>query len=244
MSGAAGTGISPRVIARTIGVLYLLTVALGGFTQGFIADRIVVAGDAATTASNVLAHESLYRLGFTLYLVELACQVGMTVLFYDLLRPAGRRLALVAMVFGLVGCTVKIVSRLFYFAPLLVLVGAHPLPGFEPDQRQGLALLLLRLDHQCEALAMAFFGVYAVLTGVLVLRSGFLPRVLGVLSILGGSGWMTYLSPTLGDRLVPIILPVAILGALSMIGWLLVVGVDEERWAAACSPSPVDGSPA
>jgi hypothetical protein len=230
-------GPSPKAVARAIGALYLLTVALGAFAQGFIADRMIVPSDAAATVVNILANEPLYRLVFALYLVEMGCQVGMTVLFYDLLRPVGWRLAMVTMVFGLVGCSVKIVSRLFYFAPLIVLGGAQSIPAFGPGQTQGLVALLLRLDHQCEAMAMVFFGAHAVLAGYLIARSGYLPRLLGALSVLGGLGWLTYLSPPLGDRLVPFILPIAGIGAAAMIGWLLVVGVDEARWFARAMPS-------
>ncbi|GMV04568.1 MAG: hypothetical protein AMXMBFR53_08480 [Gemmatimonadota bacterium] len=238
MQETTSGGGSPRALARTIGALYLATVVLGGLAQGLIADRMISLSDAAGTAANVLADERLYRLGFTLYLLEMACQVGMTALLYDLLRPAGRRAAILATSFGLVGCVVKTVGRVFYFAPLLILSGAHPIRDFGAGGAEGLALLLLRLNHQSEVIAVVFFGLHSVISGHLIIRSGYLPRALGALSLLGGLGWLTYLWPPLGDSLVGLILPVAILGALALIGWLLVVGVDEVRWRArAASPA-------
>jgi hypothetical protein len=99
--------LSPKTRARLIGVLFLLTMVGGGFAQGFVAGSIIVSGDASTTAGNILAHETQYRLGVALYLVEMACQIAMTVLFYELLRPASRTASAMALAFGLIGCTIK-----------------------------------------------------------------------------------------------------------------------------------------
>ena len=77
-------------LARTTGVLYLLTMLTGIFAAGFVTGRLVVNGDAAATATNILTHRSLFQLGFAVYLIEMACQIAMTALFYDLLKPAGQ----------------------------------------------------------------------------------------------------------------------------------------------------------
>src|SRR5437879_5318492 len=134
---------SPRLKARITGVLYLLTILTGIFAQGFVSGRLVVDGDAAATATNILTHKSLFELGFTVYLIEMACQIAITALFYDLLKPAGRSLSLVASLLGLAGCGIKTLSRLFYIAPLFILGGAHYLSVFSTEQLQALALLFL-----------------------------------------------------------------------------------------------------
>lgn len=231
---AAGKA-SPRFKARITGVLYLLTMLTGIFSQGFVSDRLVVSGDAAATAANILTHPSLFQLGFAVYLIEMACQIAMTALFYELLKPAGRSVSLVAAYLGLTGCIIKTLSRLFFIAPLFVLGGAHYLSVFSAEQLKALALLFLKINDHGAGIALVFFGFYAILTGYLIISSTFLPLILGVLSVLGGLGWMTFLYPPLGYRLFPFIAAFGLLGALSLIVWLLVFGVNEQRWQEQAS---------
>jgi Domain of unknown function (DUF4386) len=222
--------LSPRTRARMAGGFYLATILTGVFTQLFVS-QLIVSRDAAATAANILSHESVFRLGFAVYLVELACQVTMTVLLYDLLKPVSRNGSQLATIFGLIGCTVKIVSRLFFFAPLLILGGAHYWSVFSLEQRHALAFFSLRLDYQAETMAMVFFGFAAVVTGYLVVRSTFLPRVLGVVWALGGLGWLAYLYEPLASRMAGYIVSFAVLGAFSTAFWFLVFGVNEQRWS-------------
>ncbi len=221
---------SPKAKARLAGGLLLLTILAGGFAQGFIAGSLIVSGDASATATNILAHEALYRLGFAIYLIEMACQVTMTVLFYDLLKPVSKSASLLAATFGLIGCTIKTLSRLFFFAPMLVLGGGHYLSVFDPKQLQALAFLFLRVNYTAETIAMVFFGLYALAKGYLVFRSTFLPRVLGVLSAAGGLGWLIYLYEPLAVRLQSYIVGAGVIGSLVSVAWLLVYGVNEQRW--------------
>ena len=221
---------SPRLNAKITGVLYLLTIVTGVFAQGFISGRLVVDGDASATTTNILAHRSLFEMGFTVYLIEMACQTAMTALFYELLKPAGRTLSLAAAFFGLSGCVIKTFSRLFYIAPLFFLGGTPYLSVFTPEQLQALALLLLKVNDRGAGIALVFFGFYAVLTGYLMIRSTFLPRILGVLAVMAGIGWLSFFYPPLGRRLFLYVAPFALLGAAALIVWLLVFGVNELRW--------------
>src|SRR5947209_10755944 len=156
---------SPRLEARITGAIYLFTILRGIFAQGFVSGSLVVDGDAATTATNILMHKSLFQLGFAVYLIQMACQIAMTALFYDLLKPAGGSVSLLAAFLGLVGCVIKTFSRVFYIAPLFVLGGAHYLSVFSAEQLPALALLFLKVNDQGAAMALAFFGFYALLTG-------------------------------------------------------------------------------
>ncbi|MGZ3332694.1 MAG: DUF4386 domain-containing protein [Gemmatimonadaceae bacterium] len=222
--------MSPRTKARLAGAFYLVTILAGIFAQGFISARLIVPGDAAATASNILSHDGLFRLGFAIYMIEMVCQIVMTVLIYDLLKPVNRSVSLLAAVVGLIGCGIKTFSRLFYFAPLLVLGGTHYLSAFSGEQLNAVALLFLRVNDIGAGIALVFFGIYAILKGYLVIRSTFLPRVLGWLAVLGGIGWLAFLSPPFGERMFSIIAIVGIIGSLANIAWLLVVGVNEQRW--------------
>ena len=226
---------SPRLKARITGVFYLLTILTGIFAQGFVSGKLVVDGDAAATATNILTHRGLFQLGFAVYLIEMACQIAITALFYDLLKPAGRSVSLVAAFLGLTGCIIKTFSRVFFIAPLFILGGAHYLTVFSVEQLQALALLFLKVNDHGAAIALVFFGFYALLTGYLTIRSTFLPWILGVLGMFGGLGWLSFLYLPLGYRLFPYIAVPGLLGAASLMLWLIVFGVNEQRWKEQAS---------
>src|SRR5262245_5493156 len=124
---------SPRSKARLAGLFYLLTILGGVWAQGFVSDRLVDYHDAAVTASNIVAHEGLFRLSFAVFLVEMASQVALTSLFYELLAPVSRSVSLLAAYLGLTGCIVKTFARVFYVVPLYLLGPHHP-PVFDAQQ--------------------------------------------------------------------------------------------------------------
>jgi hypothetical protein len=228
--------MSPRTKGRLAGAIYLLYVIAGVYAQAFVSERLVVFSDAARTASNILANQSLFKLGLTVYLLEMAGQIATVVLFYQLLKPVSRTGAMLAAAFELTGCGIKIFSRLFYFVPVILLSGgASSLSAFSKEQLDSISLLLLRINDNGAAIALAFFGFSTVLQGWLVYKSGFLPRWLGVVAIIGGFGWLTFLSPPLGMRVFMYVAVYALLGLLAMIGWLLTVGVDDQRWRERAS---------
>lgn len=221
---------SPQTLARAAGLLFLIVTIAGLIAQLFISDRLTVAGNAGATAANILEQEGLFRLGFTLYLVEMASQVAQVTALYLLLKPAGRGIAVLALAFGLVGCVIKTLSRVFYITPWLILGGADFLNVFSLEQRQALALLLLGINDQGAAMALGFFGLSTLLNGVLEFRSGFLPRVLGVLSILGGLGWLSFFYPPFGQQILPAVLGLGLVGGAVETLWLLIKGVDSTQW--------------
>ena len=181
----------------------------------------------------------MFQLGFTVYLVEMACQITMTVLFYELLKPVSKSVSLLSAFLSLAGCVIKTFSRLFYIVPLLILGGAQYLTVFNVEQLQALALLFLKVNDQGAGIALAFFGFSTLLKGYLIMRSTFLPRILGVLSALAGFGWLTFLSPPLGYRLFPYVAAFGLLAAAPQILWLLVFGVNEQRWKEQASAAGI-----
>jgi hypothetical protein len=224
------TGTSLRTEAGMAGFFSLFTILTGIFAQGYVSNTLVANSDAATTAANIVAHKGLWQAGYAVFIIEMASNVVMVALFYHLLKPAGRSASLAAAFLGLTGCIVKTFSRVFFIAPLLVLGDAPYLSVFSAEQRQALALLFLKINGRGAGMALVFFGLYALVTGYLIVRSTFLPRILGAVSMVGGAGWLTFLYPPLGGRLFPFIAVFAILGAGALIVWLMVKGVDEQRW--------------
>ena len=230
----------PRLIGRILALLSLVLIIGGVFAQGFVSNRLIDFSNAATTANNILAHKGLFQLGFTVFLIEMACNVANTALWYVLLRLVNRSMALVAAFIDLAGAVFKTFARVFFIAPLWVLLhtGSPALSGFTSEQVQSIALILLRVNNTGAATAMAFFGFSVTLNGYLIFRSTFLPRWLGVLSMICGIGWLTFLYPPLGSRVFTFAAPVGLLSVVIMILWLLIRGVDEDKWrskAAAAS---------
>ena len=232
--------MSPQNKARAAGVFFLLTTLAGIFAQVFVTGNLVVSTDAAATASNILNHESLFRLGFAIYLIEMACQITMTALFYDLLKPVNKNLSLLGAFFSLAGCVIKILTRLFFIAPLLLLRDESYLKVFDTQQTQSLALLFLNINEQGAAIALVFLGFATLVKGYLILKSTFLPRVFGVLGLIAGVLWLSFLYTPLAYGILPVIFLFGLAATVAQIFWLLVYGVNGERWkeqAAAANQS-------
>jgi hypothetical protein len=233
--------MSPKRTARVAAVFYLMTLVAAIIAQGAIAEQLVNSTNASVTARNIVAHEDLYRFGYTMYMIEMVAQVIMTMLFYELLKPVSRIGSLIAAVIGVVGCGIKALSRVFFVAPAIVLEGTRYLDTFSPEQLKSMALLFYNVNEMGAAIAVVFFGFNTVITGWLIIRSTYLPRVLGWIAVVGGIGWLAFLWPPLGYRLNLYIAAIALLGSLATIVWMLVYGVKEERWNEVSRIPLLDG---
>ena len=221
-----------QTYARIAGVLLLVSMLAGGFGEMYAPSRIIASGDAALTAEHLRNFDFLFRLGFASYLIEALCDIAIAWILYVLLRPVQRDLALLSAFFGLVSTAVFACAELFYFASSLVLRDAAYLKSFSPDQRNTLALLSLKTYGLGAGAFMVFYGVASLIRGYLIFRSGYLPKFLGVLLMLGGLGFVTgnyllVLAPQYSSALlyVPVMLAVA-----SLTVWFLVKGVDVSTW--------------
>jgi len=223
---------SARFKARLAGLFELLEGVTSAVGQVYILGKH---GDAAATAANIVAHQSLVWLGFALSVIGVVFHIAWMLLFYELFKPVNRSLSLLAVFAMLVGCSVQAVTCLLYAAPLLTLNGGIPLSAFTADQLQALAYVFVRLNAYAFNLYLVFFGVWCVLNGYLIFRSTFLPRIFGVLLMIDGLGWMTYLSPALGVSLFPFIAVASGLAELPLPLWLLVFGVNAQRWKEQAS---------
>jgi hypothetical protein len=221
---------SPSTRGRILAGLYLSVIACGIIAQALIADGLVVPDDAGKTAANILANKSLYRLAYTIFMLEMVAQVVVSAMFYDLLKPVNRSLARITAIIGITGAGIKAFARLFYYAPLILLGGAPYLSAVEPTQLATLSLAFIKINNQGAAIAIIFFGFETLLRGWLIYRSEFLPRFLGALSMAGGLGWLTYLWPPLGSQAFMGVALFAIVGVIATSGWLFIRGVDDAKW--------------
>ena len=231
--------ISPHRLARIAGVFYAMDL---GFAPGLYAVRkFVVLGDPATTAANVLAHATVFQMGVVGNLIAVMTYIGVTALFYVLFKPVNRSVSLLAAFLSLTGCILIAVGTAFYISPLVLLGGAHASSAFTVAQVQALALTSFRLYGQFFNLSLVFFEFYCILIGYLVLKSTFLPRILGAGMMLAGLSWLIYLSLASLHFVQPLIL-IGGIGELVLAGWILVAGVNSERWleqAAAAASRPL-----
>jgi hypothetical protein len=222
---------SPRSLARMAGVFQLLEGLTATFGQVIVLGKLVAFGDAAVTSANILGHERLFWLGFASSLIGVVCHLAWALLLYELLKPVNRVLSLFAAFVILVGCAIQALTGVLYVAPMLILNARSSLNALGAEQLQALAYAFVRLNGYAFNTYLVFFGLWCVLIGVLIFKSTFLPRVLGVLLAIAGLAWMMYLVPPLAISLfMPYIAGASALGELPLLLWLLVAGVNHERW--------------
>jgi hypothetical protein len=225
---------SVQAYARAAGILFLISMIAGGFGEFYAPTMLIVSGNAAATANNVLSHPMLFRFGFAAYLIEAGCDITLAWIFYVLLRPTNRNLSLLAAFFGLVSTATFATTELFYFAPSFILGGAGYLNTFSADQLNSLALLSFRFYIVGAGIFMEFYGVAWILRGYLIYRSGYLPKWTGALAVLAGFGFVAHnftlvLAQAYASDLM---LAPMFLAGLTLTGWLILKGVDLPEWSA------------
>ncbi len=226
---------SPRLEARIAGGLYRLVILLGGFAEIAVRQGLVVDGDPAATARAIMAHASLFRMGFAAEMMTNLIAIPLTLILYRLLSPVSRFWLLLAVALDLTQNTINAVNAWTQYAPLTLLTGSPDLAAIPHAELAALARLALKWHDVGFDIGLTFFGFALVIYGVVIFRSGFLPRVLGVLYGLAGA---CYLANSCAYFFAPQLLSAYLLlpclvgeGALAL--WLLIVGVNEAKWRAA-----------
>ena len=240
-------GASPRRLARTAGALYLINIVFGAFAIGLV-PALLIKSDPAATAHNIQTHELLYRLGLAAHVVVTLTNVPLAVIFYDLFKVVNRGLALLDACFILVATAVESAGILNQFAPLLLLGNGSDADGIPPAQLHALAHLPADLSPIGYSIYTVFYGCDIVIVSYLVRTSTFLPGALGVLLAIDGTtyladGFTNILAPGAAAHLSPWTELPALLGEGSLCVWLLVAGVNVERWkqrANAAIAAPAD----
>ena len=226
---------SPQRYARIGGVLYLVIIAVGLFGEAFVRDRLIVPGDARATAVNIRAMESLWRFHIAAELFLLVCAVALLLVLFVLLRPVSRELALLAVFFNLVSIGLEAAITMRLVETLFPLGNAAYLKAFEPEQLYVMASLSLKSHSYGFGVSLIFFGCFCLIVGYLIFKSGYLPKTIGVLMQIAGVCYLTnsfalVLAPAVANRLFPTILVPAFIGEASLCIWLLVKGVNVEKW--------------
>lgn len=229
---------SVTTYSRAAGIFLVLSIFGGWFWEMYV-PSVMLTGDAATTAAQLRLHEGLFRLGFAAYLVEAFSDVVLAWLFYVLLRPVHRDLALLSAFFGLVSMLVFAVTMLLYFAAPMFLSGNRYLAAFPPDQADSMASLFLSLYAGLSGVSMLFYGTAWLIRGYLTFRSTYLPRLLGALMVAAGLG---FVAKTAAQVLAPayswdVLLAPMFLNAVALAIWMLAKGVDRDKWDRAVAAS-------
>jgi uncharacterized protein DUF4386 len=238
---AAGT--SPQVYAKVAGVIWLIVAILAPFAEFFVRQGLIVPGNVAATGDNIVASQSLFRAGFATDLVVFVIEVALAAVLYVLFRPVNRTLALVMAFARLAMVTILGLNLLNMFTALQLLTSPQYAIAFEKSQVQALAFMFLNAQHYGYALGMVFFGLHLGVLGFLVYRSGFLPRILGILMVVSALGYLAdsftkFLVPQPADALAMIVVVTALIGELPLTLWLLIKGVNVERWRQRAMASP------
>jgi len=228
---------SPRRLARMCGALYLVCAAAGLFSEGYVRGSLLVSGDAAATAHNLLASGQLYRLGGAAQLVAICCDVAIALLLYALLAPVNRTLSRLAAAFRLMFAAILGASLVFHYLPLMLLGDAAYLRAFTPDQLHALVMVAARLYGHGFLVANVFFGLHCILIGGMIAASRFLPRIVGWALLVAGicyliNSFANLTEPALGGLLFPYILLPGLVAEWSLALWLALVGLNEARWDA------------
>lgn len=226
--------------ARMAGLLYLVIIVCGIFSEAVVRSGLIVAGSPAATAANILASPGLFRTGFAADALMLLSDVAVAVLFYVLLRPVDNMLALMAAAFRLVQAAILGTNLLNYNTALFVLESEGPTALFEVDERNTLATLFLEMHSHGYDIGLLFFGISSFILGYLVVRSGYLPRQLGyglqAAAVVYAAGSFTrFLFPDYISLLEPLYI-IPLLAELSFCLWLLAKGIRTDR-----VPPPVPG---
>jgi hypothetical protein len=219
----------PRTLARIAGLLYLIIIVCGIFSEAFIRASLVVPNDASATIANIKDSLPLFRVGFVADSVMLLSDVAIAVLFYILLAPVSKTLALMAAAFRLTQAAVLGFNLLNYYTPVLLLTGAGYATVFQGDQQSALVMLYLDMHSHGYDLGLLFFGLSNVFLGYLVAKSGYFPTILGyglvaaaVIYLVGS--FTRFALPDHTAFVTPLYV-VPLIAELSFCLWLLVKGV-------------------
>jgi hypothetical protein len=217
--------------ARLAGFLYFLLIPFGVFGMLYVPAQLFVPGDTAATAQNIMATEALFRASTLSALITQVIQIIVVFFLYSVLKPAGRRPALLMVVFILMGVPIAMFNEVSHLAVLTMLGGKSFSTAFTTEQVTAFVGLAIDSRKAGIFIAQIFWGLWLFPMGYLVFKSGFLPKVIGILLIVAGFGYLAdsftyFMVPDFGIKFSDF----TFLGELLITLWLLVKGVNVEVW--------------
>lgn len=231
--------------ARIAGWLYFLFAAPGPFCLMYVPAKIMVRGDAAATAANLLAHEMLLRTSVVVWLLAMALWVVMALALYRLFSGVSKTLASLLVIFVAISVGIGFFNELNHLAAILVLRGNEFAHTLAQPQREAMAMLFLRLHGQGNAINEMFWGLWLLPFGLLIVRSHFIPRLLGIWLLLDGFAWMglstvALLAPRYNDLAFKAAQP-AVFAELAVMLWLVTIGVRTPATKRLAMPASAQG---
>lgn len=224
--------MSRAQLARVAGTLYLILAVCGGFSQLYVRSGAKVAGDAAATAENIRASVTLFRIAFMTDLVNIACFILLALVLYVLLSPVNKQIASAFVIFNAITVAIVGANMLNHAGALAMATTPTYATALGAESADALALLFMDLHRHGYLIAQIFFGLWLLPLGYLVYKSGYFPRVLGILLMIGCFGYLAdlvvvSLSPDLESNLSPYLALPAGLAEILFLLWLLVKGAKE-----------------
>ncbi|WP_373665353.1 hypothetical protein SPSIL_050040 [Sporomusa silvacetica DSM 10669] len=228
---------SSKKTARIAGFWYLLMAITAPVGLLYVPSKLIVPGDAAATANNIIVSESLFRFGIVSSFICQIAFIFLVLALYRLLKEVNQKQAMLMVAFVLVSVPIAFFNMLNHVAALILLSGAGFLAVFEPNQLHALVMVFLKLQEHGTIIAQIFWGLWLFPFGVLVFRSGLFPKILGILLLIAGFGYVVHsftflLFPHYGDVVAQYVTVPEAVGELSIVLWLLIKGVTNQK------PSP------
>jgi Domain of unknown function (DUF4386) len=223
---------SPQVYARIGGILYLVIIVAGMCGQLLVRSKLIVSGDAISTAHNIMNSELLWRVGIAADLIMHICDLPVMLILYFLLKPVNKKLALLNLLMNLIQTAVLVANKLNLVMVLFLLGNGKYLQTFNPNQLSTLSYLFIKLHDFGFGIGLIFFGFVCLMEGYLIFKSTYFPKAIGVLMAVAGISYLTnsfalLLAPQFANFLI--MMP-CLVAELSLSLWLIFKGVNVRTW--------------
>jgi len=228
---------SSKKNAKIAGLLYLLIAIVGGFSIGYVPSIIVSADNATETSNNLLANQGLLQIGIIGDVFVFLLEIILTVILYRLFKPVSQTISIIAAFSRLSMSVVMGINLINYLIPLSLLSSSTYMNVFEQNELDAFILLFFDIHQYGIYVWGIFFGLHLIALGYLIFKSGYYPQIIGLLMMIGSFGYMgeglvKSIFPNIAPILttINILLFIAVLGELSFAFWLLIKGINIEKW--------------